>query len=355
MRILFVNSYGFLPQAVGGIEVSVLDLCRSLQAHGHDVAVLCSLLDGDALWLWNRVKKQLLRRPFPMDRHMGVRVYRGWLPVRGIDDIARRERPDAIVVQGGAINSYEIAAESVRLGYATFYYAHDVGVLRAGTPLPDMSGVRWIANSPFTAQVLKQHLGVASDIIPPIFHAEKYRVERAGDCVTMVNPRLEKGGDCAVRVAELCPELPFLFVEAWASQHPDVLKLKAQASRLPNVTWLRAQPDMRQIYARTRLLFTPSRCEETWGRVITEAQFSGIPTLASDIGALPYTSGPGGALLPADASPEDWAQLIRNIYTDDAEYGRLSANALQYSQRDELQVENVVKAFAGLVQGAKRK
>src|SRR3546814_9881685 len=42
--------------------------------------------------------------------------------------------------------------------------------------------------------------------------------------------------------------------------------------------------DMREVYRRTHTLLVPSQWEEAWGRVATEAQFSGIPVLASDRG-----------------------------------------------------------------------
>ena len=54
--------------------------------------------------------------------------------------------------------------------------------------------------------------------------------------------------------------------------------------------------DMRSVYRDTKVLLVPSQWLETWGRVATEAQFSGIPVLASRSGALPEAVGPGGIL-----------------------------------------------------------
>lgn len=336
MRILFVNNYAFVPQVVGGIEISTLDLCLALQARGHAPAVLCSIVEGDGLYLWNRLKSKLLRQNFPVDRGTGVPVYRGWSPQSGLAEVGARVRPDAVIVQGGHISSYEIAARSAQLGYRTFYYTHDVGVIVKGTPLPDLRDVRWIANSAFTARTLAEKLDVPSAIVPPLFRADFYRGQATGERVTMVNPRPEKGGDIAVRVAELCPEIPFRFIEAWSAGHPDVERLKARATRLPNVEWMPVQTDMRAVYAASRLLLMPSQVAETWGRVITEAQFRGIPAVASAIGALPETLGPGGIALPPQAPAEEWAAAVRSLYADAGRHAEFSAAAQRYAMREEL-------------------
>ncbi len=53
--------------------------------------------------------------------------------------------------------------------------------------------------------------------------------------------------------------------------------------------------DTRSVYAATRVLLVPSQWKaETWGRVASEAQFSGIPVLASDVGGSPEAVAPGG-------------------------------------------------------------
>ena len=65
-----------------------------------------------------------------------------------------------------------------------------------------------------------------------------------------------------------------------------------------------ASADMRSVYARSRLVLVPSQCDEAWGRIVTEAQISGVPALASDAGGLPEAVGPGGILMPRNAPPE---------------------------------------------------
>lgn len=350
MRILFVNGQAFLPQLIGGVETSTLDLCLTLHAQGHDPALLCGLRHGGGLWLMNRIKGRLLNQHAPRDTYQGLRVHRSWNLHEGLAEVLQRERPDVVVVQGALLNSYEAAAESLRLGYPTVYYVHDAALLLGDKPLPDLAGAGWIVNSAFTAGVLQKRFAVPSTIVPPLIRPENYRVQTSRRTVTMINPRPIKGGDIAVALAEACPEIPFLFIEAWEGDDPQVEALKARAARLPNVTWLPSQKDMRKVYGVTRLMLMPSQCFETWGRVITEAQFLGIPALASRIGALPETVGPGGELVEPQADTAQWAQALRAIWADDATYGRYSEAAATYAQRPAIAPQPLAAHFAGALQ-----
>lgn len=361
MRILFVNGQPFLPQLVGGVETSTLDLCLTLREQGHHAAVMCTLQSGrQFLYLWNRLLSRVQRRRFPVDHKYGLAVYRGWDIVRGLPEVIARERPDVIVVQGSHYNAYQIAAESARLGHPTFYYTHDLGIILGDNPLPDMRGVTWIANSNFTAANLARSLDVHAQIVPPLMRPGNYlpantlaanalAENEQRNTVTLINPRPLKGGHIAVAMAERCPDIPFVFVEAWNSNEPAVLELKQRATRLGNVTWLATQTDMSTIYNATRVLLAPSQCAETWGRVISEAQFLGIPALASNMGALPETVGPGGLTVAADAPPEEWIAALRSLWDDADRYRHYATAALTFSQREDIAPAHVAHKFVSIL------
>jgi glycosyltransferase involved in cell wall biosynthesis len=93
---------------------------------------------------------------------------------------------------------------------------------------------------------------------------------------------------------------------------------------------------MKDIYRRAKVLLAPSRWEEAWGRVATEAQFSGIPVLASNRGGLPESVGPGGIQLDPDGPIEDWVEALRRLWFDKAFYADLSAKALAYAKRPQI-------------------
>ena len=121
-----------------------------------------------------------------------------------------------------------------------------------------------------------------------------------GDFVTHINPAPEKGlalvHALATRAESELPEARFLIVEGrWTGA-------AAAASGFPvaslsNVTVAKNTREIRELYARTRVLLYPSFWEEAYGRVVVEAQRCGIPVLAARRGGIPEAMNGGGILL----------------------------------------------------------
>src|SRR3546814_2455589 len=103
--------------------------------------------------------------------------------------------------------------------------------------------------------------------------------------------------------------------------------LHARVAAHSNLRLQQRTHDMREVYRRTHTLLVPSQWEEAWGRVATEAQFSGIPVLASDRGGLPEAVGPGGRVLPHDAPAAAWAAALREYWTQPTDYLEASARS----------------------------
>ncbi|HEY5378446.1 MAG TPA: glycosyltransferase, partial [Pseudolabrys sp.] len=104
------------------------------------------------------------------------------------------------------------------------------------------------------------------------------------------------------------------------------------------------------IYGSTKVLLAPSRYQEAWGRVASEAQINGIPVLASNRGGLPEAVGPGGVCLDYDAPIELWASHLQAMWNDEAYYAALSEKALAHAARIEFQPETIVSRFVDLVE-----
>ncbi len=107
-------------------------------------------------------------------------------------------------------------------------------------------------------------------------------------------------------------------------------------SALSNVSFLASQKDMRKVYGKCKLLLAPSLWEEAYGRVVTEAQFSGIPVVASNRGGLPEAVGPGGILIDPDGPVEEWVSAIRELWNNNEFYREMSAAATAYAHRPEM-------------------
>jgi len=335
VRLLFINQRPYLPQQVGGVETTTFELVRQLARMGHEAAVMCSLGKHDAVWFRSRVAAHLRGRLFPSERL--TCVYRGYDPLNGINEVLSDFRPSALVVTGNSPQSYELAERAATIGLPCVYYLCDIVTVRALKTPAMLDGLSLGVMSAYTARVLAELWGRQSTVIRPLIDPPAYRTVPTRRCVTMVNPRRIKGGETAYELARACPDIPFVFVEAWEGDEPFVTRLRAAARQLRNVKWLRTTMHMRRLYRMTRILLAPSEWEEAWGRVVSEAHLSGIPALASTMGGLPESVGPGGILVDAGAPLEEWIRALRSMWDDHALYEQLSARALEYSRREEVQ------------------
>lgn len=339
MKILFVNTHYYLPQSFGGMANTLHQLCLNLRSHGHDVAVLAGFRRAsDLLSLRCSVEMAARKRLFgcaaSRDLRLSYPVWRSWSPQDVVERVAEAERPDIIVVMGGAVVPVVRCARP--LGVPILVQVHDVEEEWHGGDFREIVDLPLIANSKFTADVYRRRYGASAEVIYPYMPLDRYKVVSSRQRVVLVNPILRKGLRKAHAVAKLCPHIPFTFVG-------DLPKLDEQGNvmdprqfALPNLILQPFCADMRDIYKMCRILFVPSQWEEAYGRVVNEAQVSGIPALASTRGGIPEAVGDGGLLLDADAPPELWAEALNRMYSDDDLYDRLSRAALSSVQRPEL-------------------
>ena len=100
MRVLFVTTHFYLPQAAGGSESSMHGRILMLKQHKHEAAVLSSLKANDCIWFRNRVISKLTNKTFPSDACMGYRVYRGWsFDQKAVSEVCDDFKPDIAVIR----------------------------------------------------------------------------------------------------------------------------------------------------------------------------------------------------------------------------------------------------------------
>ena len=347
LKILFATGHGYLPQRVGGSETSSHELILALQEQGHHCAVLSALQGNGWLAFRNRVAMKLTRNRLVADRKPGYRVQRAWFPDRQVEEALAREQPDVVLVQAG--EPLRMAQALRAAGARTVVYLRDVEFHELGGDPADLPDLRYIANSRFVAERFRAAYGPEPQVIRPLFRAARYRTTREPREVTFVNPHPLKGVDLAFQIVALCPEISFCFVEGWPMNVDEQQALDARVGRFPN---LRLQPrthDMRQVYSRTHTLLVPSQWEEAWGRVATEAQFSGIPVLGSDRGGLPEAIGPGGRILPHDAPASLWAAALREYWNDPHAYRQASEAAEAHAARPEIDPARQIETLAAIL------
>src|SRR5262245_32700818 len=128
MKVLFINSHYYIPQSVGGMAVTLDQLCRGLAMRGHSVCVLAGFRHGGTFGLSNAAQMKLRqlfgKRKIAHDRTLGYSVWRAWEPEHNVDIVCTRERPDVIVVMGGRI--VPVAEAARRTGIPIQLQVHDV-------------------------------------------------------------------------------------------------------------------------------------------------------------------------------------------------------------------------------------
>jgi len=334
LKILFTLDAHYIPQVSGGVESNTHELALDLIKHGHEASVMCRLSHEGLTGFKTRALMKLFKNSFVAQTSLGYPLYRQWSVPESVPQSVRELRPDVVIIQKGDL--VPLARMFKQQGVPTLIYLHSMEFQDLNGDPRSLDDVGYIANSRYTARRYQELYGIESTVIPPYFHAERYRVERRGKNVTFINPHPKKGRDLAFEIAKRCPEIPFTFVISWSLPREMRKALDEKLKTTPNVTLRPQTANMKSIYARAKILLVPSMWEEAWGRVVTEAQFSGIPVVGSNRAGLPESVGPGGVLLDPEGPLEPWVEAVRRLWSDEAHYQELSKAALEYSKRPEI-------------------
>ncbi len=349
MRILFGSAHPYLPQMYGGAQTSTQELVRRLRSRGHTVGVLAGLTGQGWLGRRARLLLKLTRRGYVRDETLGYPVFRAWFADQAVRRVVADFGAEVAIFQSRL--PVPLAQAIDREATRTFIYLRNVETEDLGGALTDLSNCRFIANSHFTAKRFAETQGVSASVIYPMIEAEKYQSETTGQNVTFINPHPNKGVETALKVAEACPDIPFVFVRGWGLSAKQENDLQSRLGKLPNVTLRPSTNDMRTVYADARIVLAPSQWEEAFGRIAAEAQVSGIPVIASRVGGLPEAVGPGGVLLDKDAPIDVWADAVRSLWNDDQAYSAVSKAALAHAQRPEMMPERQIDRLLEILGG----
>lgn len=350
MKFFFASAWPLLPEQVGGAGRSADALLTLLVQRGHGCEAVAALRRGGRRRVVRALRFLTQRRCLGWsDSRNGYPTYR--TIAKEVPELVAQRlakfKPDVVITQ--LPKSHRIAEIALNGGVRVAFMVHDAEFDRMTWP-PRDSRVKFISASEFIARRLRQKLGLDSAVIYPIVPIADFRVvNRVPKFITFINPVAEKGVDLILQVASLLPHHPFLVVEGW---HLDSRSLGAICNRLAsrsNIEFMRWTRDMRTVYRQTSVLLMPSRWEEAFGRVAIEAQVSGIPILAHDIGGLGEALRDSGILFSPDAPAQTWADEIERLLSDRSLYEAQSAAAAANAARPEFDPDRQIERFLALV------
>lgn len=294
MKILVLSDL-WLPFP-GGAERYVSNICRALKSRGHTIWILTS-------YAWAEFEKEEFDAAWIKDIGVGERHTEGaeliWMFVQWL-------KPQLILTHhyfaGEFANELPRWAPFVEIVHNR--YRHPAAKLavfnsaytaqRCGFQDRDLVTLPPAGPSVVSSDIADQRTAIGH--IKPLANLP-------------MNGRLYgKGIDLTYRLARIMIDRRFL-----------VLRGEWQAGErivsLPNVEYLEPVRDIRDFYARCRLVLMPSGSEDA-GTVPSECALNGIPCISSDVDGLPETNG-GGIRLPLD-DIQPWLEEIERL--DQPEY-----------------------------------
>lgn len=165
-----------------------------------------------------------------------------------------------------------------------------------------------------------------SIVMHPIVDPEQYKTERFGaEAVTFVNLTVTKGALVFYELAKRFPDVPFYGIRgAYGDEH-------LPPTDIPNLKIFNQMPDLRPIWAKTRVVLMPSDYE-SFGRVAVEAACSGIPAIVSPTLGLKEALGEAGIFLDRN-NVDAWEQELEKLFSDEIYYQERSKMALELASR----------------------
>lgn len=353
MRVLFASDYPHVPENTGGLEINTHEICRALIGAGHRTAVLAALVGRGATGFIARAKlRSGLASGWAKDSRLGYPVMRAWSPAAHLGAVMERFRPDVVVVQSWR---FQMIEDVLRYGVGAVLYSHSAhSAIEGVVDRRLLPRCLLLANSGFNADFQGRALHAKFEVLHPLVNPRRYLCGGKRTHIVQVGLTARKGAPLTLAIARQRSDIPFLIVRNWEGLQvqSDDSGLDQQAASLPNVQVIPPWRDARKLYRVSRILLVPSFWQETWGRVVTEAQLNGIPIVASNRGGLPEAVGTGGVVLDPEAPIDRWVSAVSRIWDDRTWYQEMSSRSLQRAQENDVGLAPLFRRFMKLLDDA---
>ena len=340
-----VHTGPFDPLLGDGVSSSTFDLLRFLNSRGHEVFII-SFMPNNAktrqiLDMINPLRTEILSKgknhcDFIMS---GINVHYELLSLARDEIISCN--PLALNHYLKKIQEYSdgyfltidtdstcLVAHSI-LGTSSAHFIHSpaksIGLFDSDAMLQKILRKQTVFTvSKHSQMALWKTLSVHSHVWPPFIDPTRYKFPRRylGERKSGYYSAGPHKGDNIINL--LVKELPdHKFVIMGKNPNP--------AGNSPNVKYLRNTTNMNSFYGEISLLLVPSLIPEGYPRVIMEAAFNGIPTIANRIGGIPEVIGSSGILIEMespDKMVEKYKLAIVDLLNNQEKYKEYSNKAL---------------------------
>jgi glycosyltransferase involved in cell wall biosynthesis len=192
-------------------------------------------------------------------------------------------------------------------------------------------------------------LGLRPYTIPSLIEVEQCEVVSTRDTALFVNPLPSRGLTAVVALARARRDVHFAFQLSWPLRRRDQRALRHWTEGHPNIEIRAYEEEPARVYRDARVLLLPYRVDQR-PRVVVEAQWNGIPVLATDLPAHREAVGVGGMFAPVEASPAEWTAAFGALWDDRSTYEQLSASARAHARREEQDPARIAARFESLTE-----
>ena len=197
-----------------------------------------------------------------------------------------------------------------------------------------------------------QALGWEATLVPSVIDLSACTVESERTKALLINPTRPYGLELTLKLAEACPGIDFVLQESTRSTPEELDLAMSAAERLANVEYRPFASNPADIYRDARVLLAPytHMLESNRPRSVLEAHWNGIPVVGTDRAGLCDAVGPGGVLLPVNATVEQWSAELRSLFASGTTYDNLVAKAHDYARRPEVDPNSIAQTFTDVIQ-----
>ena len=298
--------------------------------------------------MWRALRRAATTQPRNTGNREGVEEWTSVAPEQVLPSLCAAWRPDVVVVNSvhrrawTAIRSWLWSA-----GIPVVLYVRELATFEH-IPIAELRPDLIVTNSDAHRRRAAE-LDVQVYTIPSLIEVDRCDVETTREVALFINPLPSRGLAVTVALARERPDVRFAFQLSWPLRGRDLRALRRWILGQPNIELRTYHPQSARVYRDARVLLLPYQIDQR-PRVVAEAQWNGIPVLATDLPAHREAVASGGLFVAADAPPAEWATAFGAIWDDKSTYEGMCASARAHARREDQDPARIAASFESLTE-----